>query len=511
MPITVKEMRVLEINSCALGVPTRILMENAGSLTAKIIVDKLGRKDKAVIFAGKGGNAGDSFVVARHLAGYGYNVDVLLFYSINDITNKDTLDNLKILCTMDKTVRIFKPRTFALEAVKADVLIDGLLGVGVKPPLREPIKSAIEMFNRSKGFKVAIDVPSGLNPDTGEIVGDCVRANLTVTFHDVKYGLLKAKEYAGEIVVVKIGIPPEAALYVGPGNVIYEVPAKPKDAHKGMGGRVLVIGGSELYSGAPALSALASLKSGADLAFVAAPESVAYVISSYSPNLIVKKLPGVNLNVKALNELKAFINRVDAIVMGPGLGLADETKEAVIELIHEITKANKPMVLDADALKILAEHGRVDLKGSTILTPHIKEALMLLKSHRNVCSLNDRINIATEISKIYNAVVLLKGPVDLIVYNDFLKLNRTGNQGMSVGGTGDTLTGIAATLLARKINPFKAAYIAAFVNGVSGDLAYKELGERLTATDILNNIPIVFKSPLESYIETRNSSIISPK
>jgi len=503
MPITVKEMRILEVNCQALGIPTRMLMENAGALVAKIIVDRIGVKREAVIFAGKGGNAGDGFVTARHLASYGFNVSVYLFYSIHDIRNEDTLANLEILKNICNTVKIFEQGTFPYAPVRADVIVDALLGTGIKPPLREPIKSAVEMFNRSSGFKVAIDAPSGLNPDTGEVIEECVKADLTVALHDVKYGLLRAKQYVGELVIVKIGIPPEASLYAGPGDVIFEVPAKPKDAHKGVGGKVLVIGGSEHYTGAPALSAMAALKAGADLVFVAAPESAAPIISSYSPNLIVRKVPGKNLNVKCLNTIEELLGKVGAIVLGPGIGLFEETKETIKNLIPLIVKSGKPVVIDADALKIIAEQSSMDFKGKAILTPHAKEASILLRRNYNMASLYDRSKVAKELSAKYNAVILLKGPTDIIAFKNMIKFNRTGNQGMSVGGTGDTLTGIIATLLARKVEPFKAAYIGAFINGLAGDLAYKELGERLTATDVLDNIPLALKKPLESYIETR--------
>ena len=319
----------------------------------------------------------------------------------------------------------------------------------------------------------------------------------------MKYGLLRAKQYVGELVIVKIGIPPEASLYAGPGDVIFEVPAKPKDAHKGVGGKVLVIGGSEHYTGAPALSAMAALKAGADLVFVAAPESAAPIISSYSPNLIVRKVPGKNLNVKCLNTIEELLGKVGAIVLGPGIGLFEETKETIKNLIPLIVKSGKPVVIDADALKIIAEQSSMDFKGKAILTPHAKEASILLRRNYNMASLYDRSKVAKELSAKYNAVILLKGPTDIIAFKNMIKFNRTGNQGMSVGGTGDTLTGIIATLLARKVEPFKAAYIGAFINGLAGDLAYKELGERLTATDVLDNIPLALKKPLESYIETR--------
>lgn len=503
MTITVKEMRILEVNSEALGVPTRLLMENAGAAIARIIVEKLNiKKGNVVIFAGKGGNAGDGFVAARHLAHYGFMVKILLFYNIVEIKNKDALENLIILKRMDRSISITKSYLQSNQHVEADVLIDGLLGVGLKPPLREPIKSAIRMFNRSKGVKVAIDVPTGIDPDTGSRAEEYVKANYTITFHDIKPGLLKAKDATGEIIVANIGIPPEASVYVGPGDVIYEVPSKPKDAHKGIGGKVLIIGGSSLYSGAPALSALSALKAGADLAFVAAPETTAYIVASYSPNIIAIKLPCKNINVDCLKEVENnIVKKIDAVVIGPGLGLAKETYEAVFYIVNKLLSENKFLVIDADALKILAK-SKIDLKKKAVLTPHIAELSLLLGEKRDAKTVEERIFVARETSKKYNATVLLKGSIDVIVENERIKLNKTGNPGMSVGGTGDTLTGIVATLLARGIEPFKAAYIAAFINGLAGDMVYSKQGERILPTDIINEIPGVFNKPFETYVET---------
>jgi len=496
--ITSLEMRVLEQNSVAYGVSTRLLMENAGASVAREIANRVNPPAEVVVFAGKGGNAGDGFVAARHLVQYGFKVKVFLLYDKLLIRNEDAKANLKILEKMEKTVEIVKLSPDALTPLHTDVIIDAVLGVGIKAPLREPVKSAIEIINESKGLKVAIDVPSGLNPDTGEIAGNAVKADLTVTFHDIKPGLLKAKECVGELVVAKIGIPPEASIFVGPGNVMFEVPKKPKDAHKGMGGKVAVIGGSETYSGAPAMAALAALRTGSDLAFVVAPEKTAYVIASYSPNIITIKYEGKYFTINVVNKIVEFLRKVDAVIVGPGLGVQEETFEAIIELLKSVIELKKPVVVDADGLKALAKE-HLTFHGKAVFTPHMAELARL--SNTNVEYVREnREDICSLVSKKYKAVILSKGPIDIISDGERLIYNKTGNPGMSVGGTGDTLSGIVGALLAKGVSPFKAAYLGAFINGLAGDLAYTVYGERILATDIIDRIPDVIEKPMESYV-----------
>jgi len=496
--ITSLEMRILEQNSVAYGVSTRLLMENAGASIAKEIVNRVRPPAEVVVFAGKGGNAGDGFVAARHLVQYGFKVKVILLYDKLLIKNEDAKANLEILERMEKTVEMVKLSPNLLAPLRTDVIIDAVLGVGIKAPLREPVKSAIEVMNKSVGLKVAVDVPSGLNPDTGEIADNAVKADLTVTFHDIKPGLLKAKEYVGELVVAKIGIPPEASVFVGPGNVMFEVPRKPKDAHKGVGGKVAVIGGSETYTGAPAMAALAALRTGSDLAFVIAPEKTAYVISSYSPNIIAIKYEGKYLTTNVISKIVEFLRKVDAIIVGPGLGVQEETFEAIIELLRSIIELKKPVVVDADGLKALAKE-HLTFHGRAVLTPHMAELARLSNTDVKYVREN-RENICSLVSKKYEAVVLSKGPIDIVSDGEKLVYNKTGNPGMSVGGTGDTLTGIVGALLAKGVSPFKAAYLGAFINGLAGDLAHMVYGERILATDIIDRIPEVLEKPMESYV-----------
>lgn len=230
--ITVKEMRALEINSTSLGVPTLLLMENAGRSVKDEIVTRFENnvKEKQVyIFVGHGGKGGDALVTARHLAGEGANVNVIL---LGENKHEDAVLNLNAIEEMDFSIKMITVKDVEeLKPLTADILVDGMLGTGFSGRPREPFRTAIKVFNQSKGYKVSIDVPSGINADTGEAFQDeYVKPDLVVTFHDMKPGLLK---YNFNIVVKKIGIPPEAEIYAGPGDVIVNLPKRRFSSKKG--------------------------------------------------------------------------------------------------------------------------------------------------------------------------------------------------------------------------------------------------------------------------------------
>ncbi len=491
------DMKAYEINATWLGLPLLLLMENAGKSIADFVKRKLHGDvygKRVVVFVGKGGNGGDGLVAARHLACMGASVDVILLYSEREIEHPDTQINLNVIKRMDRSIRILHLKNVE-GPVEADVLIDAMLGVGIRGSLREPVKSAVKIFNESKGLKIAVDVPTGVDPDTGKVADIAVKADATVTFHKLKPGLIKAQEYVGEVIVADIGLPKEAELYVGPGDVKVRVPKKPYNAHKGVGGRVVVLGGSHLYTGAPALAALASLRAGADLAFIITPSSASRIISTYSPNLIVRSIEGEFFEESHVDKVYDIITslRPHAVIIGPGLGLEESTRTFTIEVIGKLIENNniKGVVVDADALKHISTFKR-SLSSKFVLTPHLGEALMLAGLERSNNRVEERIKICNSISKNYKAVVLLKGYIDVICLEEKYRLNRTGTPGMSVGGTGDVLSGIVAALIARGMKPYEAAQVAAYINGRAGEIASLSKGERILASDLLDAIPQVF-------------------
>ena len=495
--ISVKEMRVLELNSYLYGVTTRLLMESAGAAVAQVIRERFrdGLHDMRVkVVLGKGGKAGDGLVCARHLTPYVRSVEVVMVYET--LGHKDAQENLNIIKSMG-SVKITKFKSGI--DLSSDIIIDGLLGIGVKGVVREPIKSVIERLNRSSGFKVSIDVPSGIDPDTGEVLGVAVKADLTVTLHKVKLGLLKAKDYVGELVVANIGVPVDAELCVGPGDVVYRVKQKPVTAKKGDGGRVLVIAGSKDYIGAPWLTALASWYAGADIVWLAAPYPV--FTTRFSPEIIPVMIDEPYISPKSIENMSEHMAKTDVVVIGPGLSLKNPyLTDTVIKIIDIALAYSKPLVIDADALKVLHkvwEERGLDFKGKAVLTPHLGEATYLLnKSLGNM--VEDRIKAAIEISKKYNVITVLKGYQDVIAEpSGKYRLRRgIGHQDMSRGGTGDVLSGVIAGLVRRTDNLFDAALAATFINSLSGELAYMHYG-MASPLKMLKFIPRIIKDPVD--------------
>ena len=495
--ISVSEMRRLEYNSEYLGVSRLQLMENAGRAVAEEVLNRVEKPSTVAVLCGTGGNGGDGMVAARFLASWGFDVSLYLVGREEAIRLEETRRNWLAVKLMEKsiTVRVLRDSS-AVEAVgEANVYVDAMLGIGVRTPLRPPILQAVRRLNELQGLKVAVDVPTGINADTGEVLGEAVRADVTVTFHKPKRGMEKASEYVGELVVRDIGIPPEAETYVGPGDVLIARKPRRPEAHKGEFGRLLIIGGSETYTGAPALVALTALRCGVDLAYVAAPEKTAYTIASMSPNLITVKLEGAHLTPRGVASIEPYLKRATAAVLGPGLGLHRDTFEAVKELVDLFSEHGTPVVMDADGLKAFAEFKkRVDFP--LVLTPHAGE-YKILTGHAPKGSLWEVGEDVREEADKLGATILLKGHVDVISDGRRVRYNRTGNPGMTVGGTGDTLSGIVGALVAQGFDPFTSACAGAFVNGAAGDLAVEELGYHIVPTDIVERIPRVMDNPME--------------
>ncbi len=361
----------------------------------------------------------------------------------------------------------------------------------------------VRKINETKAFRVSVDVPTGINSDSGYVLNEAVKADLTITFHKVKSGLLKAKEYTGELVVRDIGVPSEFERLAGPGDVSLVVKSRAPGAHKGDFGRLLVIGGSEIFSGAPALVALAALRTGVDIAYVAAPQRTAYAISSMSPNLITIKLEGDHLNPGNVSVIKPYLETTNAVAMGPGLGLHRETRNAVKEIVGAVEKVRIPLLLDADGLKAFAKFKR-KIRSPLVLTPHAGEYRILTGKEPSK-DLEKRAAEVQVSAKKLGAVILLKGNVDVVTDGKRVKLNFTGNPGMTVGGTGDVLSGIVGAFLVQGADSFEAAVAGAFINGAAGDFVQKEKGFHMVPTDLLDWIPRVMEDPM-SHLRVRESA-----
>jgi hydroxyethylthiazole kinase-like uncharacterized protein yjeF len=502
--ISSREMRALETNAEYFGISLLQLMENAGRNIATEIATRFPRTQKIAIFCGLGGNGGDGFVAARHLASMDFKVTVILAGRSKEVIHDAALENLCALKFLRESIPIYEVNgSSAIPHVDAEIIIDALLGTGTKGKLKPPISQLVEHINSLNAFKLAVDVPTGIDSDTGEVLGTAVKANVTVTFHKAKAGLENAKKYVGELIVKDIGLPRELENFAGPGDVLLVTKARPLSAHKGDFGRLLVIGGSEVFSGAPTLVSLAALRAGVDIAYLAAPEKTARAISSMSPDLITLKLDGNHLNPSNMTILKPYVEMVDAVVLGPGLGLHSQTKEFVKACVSTVESAGKALLLDADGLKAFAEFKK-PLKIPLVLTPHAAE-YSILTGRKLPESLMERVSEVQRTAAELEAVILLKGQVDVVCDGKRFKLNFTGNPGMTVGGTGDVLSGVVGAFLAQRTSPFEAAVAGAFVNGAAGDFVAGDIGYHMVATDLLEWIPRVLDDPM-SHVKVRKRS-----
>jgi len=502
--ITSKEMRALELNAEYFGVSRLQLMENAGRSVAEEVATRFKpEKTRIAIFCGTGGNGGDGFVAARHLLSHGFKVEVILAGKSVDIVDEAASKNWQALRPLQDSIVFHEVYDSALVPdIEAEVTVDALLGIGLKGSLRPPIMQLVKKINAMKTFRVAVDIPTGIDSDTGEVLGEAIKADLTITFHKTKPGLDKAKKYTGELIVKDIGLPYEFESFAGPGDVSLIVKPRLSEAHKGDFGRLLVIGGSEVFSGAPVFVALAALRTGVDIAYVAAPEKTAYAIASMSPNLITVKLKGEYLNPRNNAVIKRYLEASTGVVMGPGLGLEEETKDAVNEIIKMTETARIPLLLDADGLKAFAEVKR-KVSIPMVLTPHAGE-YKILTGKMPHADLKERMEEVRATAQELGATILLKGNVDIISDGKRVKLNFTGNPGMTVGGTGDVLSGIVGAFLAQKADPFEAAVAGAFINGAAGDFVKSEKGFHMVSTDLIDWIPRVMDNPM-GHLKVRDS------
>ncbi|MBN2518819.1 MAG: NAD(P)H-hydrate dehydratase [Candidatus Altiarchaeota archaeon] len=474
-----KEMRILDANSEWFGVTVKELMENAGGGVADI-ANRMG--DSFVIICGPGNNGGDGFAAARHLKS-----KPRIFYlkrprSEEALLNFEKARNYNPVLVTQKNLDELKA---ALE--QCDVVIDAIFGTGITGRIREPARSVIRLVNDSKRKVIAIDIATGIDPDTGRISDIAVKADVTVALHRVKTGSLKNKKISGKIELVDIGIPEKAETHVGRGDVKFNLPFRERDAHKGQAGKVLVVGGSERYTGAPYFAAMAALKAGCDLSYFTGPACAADRIAVMAPDVIVYPLGSERHLAKG--DVKEVLKRdCDVIVVGNGLGAEKETVEAVLDLVK---KAKKPLVIDGDGLKAVSQVLK-GLKENVVLTPHSGEFKTIFGS-QPPRDLEKRIESIKRACKKTKAVVLLKGSVDIICQKGSVKLNETGNPFMAKGGTGDVLAGLCAGFIAQGVEPLKATYMAAFVNGLAGNVAYSEKSISMLASDVLGQISSVMK------------------
>ena len=506
--VTAAEMR--ELDRAAIegrNIPSLRLMENAGLSVAREMERSFGslRGKTVTVVAGKGQNGGDGFVVARLLRKKHCTARVALLTSPSSLTG-DAATNLKKFQKAGGRCHAVDNAS-ALDSVLApllhasDLLVDAIFGTGLNAPVKGIPASAISMMNACGRPIVAIDLPSGLDGDSGAVLGTAVAAALTVTLARPKRGLYlgAGPNHTGLIRVADIGIPTDliAAAKI-PVTLLHAadirplLPHRPRTAHKGTFGHAGIIAGSVGKTGAAAMAAMAALRVGTGLVTVAAPRSLSDVLEAKLLEAMVFPLPETEartLSRQALEPILTFAADKTALAIGPGIGTHPETQALVRSLLGE---TKQPMVLDADGLNAVAGHadrlGRAS--GPLILTPHPGEMARLLVTTPAEIQ-RDRLGAASRLARERNVFVVLKGAGTIVAAPDGrLAVNSTGNPGMATAGTRDVLTGMIAGLLAQGCAPWEAACAGAFLHGLAGDLAAAEEGETgLIAGDVIRAIP----------------------
>ncbi len=505
---TIKQVRGADgyaINS--LGIPGIILMENASlSITDALLSSKadLNTFDKIGIVSGKGNNGGDGFAVARHLINEGFFVYVVFLGKENQLRG-DALSNFTILKNLiretkrGKIIFFKKPNDIDL-LNECSVIIDALLGSGYSGDLKEPFLSVIEKLNGINAYKVAIDIPSGLNSDTG--FGDTIfEADLTVTLAELKRGLFFGKGYAfsGEVIKGDIGI---GGKYfdklnvddycIEPEDAFNGLPVKYVDDHKYSSGKVLTIAGSDSFPGAAFFTANSTQKIGAGASILAFPDSM--------KNLAFTKLDSSTLltyddedkgfiTEKNLEELKQKIDWADVVALGPGLGRDEKTLSAMLKILK--LNRNKKFVIDADAIYALRGKKYLSINlNNSVLTPHHHEFADLLGISVDELR-SDLLFYGKKFTRETGAVLVLKGAPTIIFTSEGEALiNTTGNPGMAKFGTGDVLTGVIAGLIAQNKTIENSVITGVYLHSLAGDLLHEQKTVYgFTATDLMNELP----------------------
>ena len=442
----VKEFQILDINAIDNGLDIYHLMNNAGNSLAKHILAKFSDCNSFIFVCGKGNNAGDGYVAASILNDN--NLDVIVI-NLED----------KIKPIPQKALELYKGRIESVNFLNTlsdsnTLLIDCLLGSGIKGEPKEPYREVIDKINKFKNI-LSVDVPSGF------MKNNTVVPTQTITFHDTKFGMSKSN--SGDIFVVDIGITEFIDQSCGPGELLLFPDFNPNN-HKGENGRVAIVGGG-VYSGAPSLAGLGAYRTGVDLVHLFVPASSFDQVSTFAPELIVHKLESEYITEDVVEVLGQ--HNFDSIVIGPGMGKMDESLSATSKIISNFDN----LVIDADAINTY-NFSRKNI----LMTPHLGELTRL--------DINSSEEDLISFSKKHGVTLLLKGKIDLMSDGYILKRNYTGHPRMAVGGTGDILAGICGGLMARGLSPLEAARLGSYTLGLAGQQCYEANGPGFLPSDL---------------------------
>ena len=506
---TAAEMREIDRASTEkFGVPSLALMENAGAAVAEFILDNFQNADRVAVVCGKGNNGGDGFVVARHLHRAGRVVEVLLLAAPSELKGDaaamfERLPVRPIIVQTEQELEAESLRSLG----NCHLLVDAILGTGFKRPVKGLYANAIATMNGSGKPVVAVDIPSGADSDamTAQAGEGIARADAIVTFTAPRPAHVFGGLTRGPVMVAPIGSP-DAAIesklkleVTTPRDLAALLAPRPMESNKGLYGHVLIVGGSLGKSGAAAMAGMAALRAGAGLVTVATAKSALPNVAGFAAELMTEPLPetdtgGIGIASAKSGKLQQLASTMTVVAIGPGIGRHPET----VEFVHEAVRTLKcPLVIDADGLN--AFDGKTELldgsKRALVLTPHPGEMSRLAGISTKAVQA-DRLNVARTFAREHRLVLVLKGNLTIIALPDGNAwVNPTGNPGMATGGTGDILTGMTAGILAQMPNDAaRAAVAAAYLHGLSGDVADERMGEHsLVATDLLSGLPEAFR------------------
>lgn len=517
----VNEMRDMDRYAVEkLDIPEEILMENAGQASSYVLDKEVGIKDrKFVVFCGVGNNGGDGFVVARNIHANGGSVKVFIVGDPGKFMGA-AKTNLNIISKFPiDVVKVESADEARRDAFHCHGIVDALFGTGLDREVSGLYKEVILLINESGKKVLSLDIPSGVHGDTGEIMGVAVRADDTVTFGLPKIGnmLYPGYELCGRLHVCHISFPP--SLYKRDAikvqiNSHVTLPPRSKDAYKGRMGEVLFIAGAANYFGAPYFAALSFLKAGGGYARLAAPISMTPFLANKGSEIVFlpqKETKTGSISLENRDSLLELSEKMDMVVIGPGLALDGETQKLVRELVKTI---KKPVLIDGDGITAIAETMEMirERKGATILTPHVGEMARIAK--KDVEEINrQKIDILQLTAMSLHACIVLKGAHSLIGYPDErVFINLSGNPGMATAGSGDVLTGTIAAMHGLGLSLEEAVRKGVFIHGFSGDLAAAEKGEDgITAQDILEYLPAAMKHDREGLNDAFMKGYVVPR
>ncbi len=504
--VTAAEMQQMDGNTIrSFGIPGRVLMETAGRGTARILLKKFpGLQSSSLgILAGRGNNGGDGFVVARCAARQGIAVCVYLLSSTDRVTgdaraNLDLLPQLKIPVVEIPDAKSLADHTAAM--ARHGIWVDAVFGTGLNSDVRGHYREAIDLLNGFNRPVLAVDIPSGINADNGQVCGTSIRAALTATFAYPKIGhtIFPGRQYTGTLEVIDIGIPRHISDAVAPQQhlitrekVAGNLTGRARDAHKGDSGHLLAVAGSTGKTGAAAMTCLAAMRSGAGLVTLGVPASLNTALETMLLEVMTVPLPETDqgaLSTLALGPLDKLLTSKRCLTLGPGLGTAAQTGQLVRQLLHSCTI---PMVIDADGLNLMAGHDAIfeDLQAPVVLTPHPGE-MARLTGYTTTRVQRNRVDCAREFATRTGTILVLKGASTVVALPDGnIHVNLTGNPGMASGGQGDVLTGLIAGLITQGLSPETAAVAGVYLHGAAADTIAAGTPVGYLASDVIQQIP----------------------